>query len=84
MDRLSVPNGDSALESLWLSVGSVTTVTIGVIYRLPSASDGAVLDYLQNLVTHVLSTDKPIYSGAGTGGGLAGAESLQVFWLGGS
>ena len=61
VERLSVPSEGSALESLWLSVCSVTTVIIGVIYRPPSASVGVVLDDFQSQLAHVCATDKPLY-----------------------
>ena len=41
VERLSVPSEGSALDSLWLSLYSVTAVIIGVVYRPPSASHGS-------------------------------------------
>ena len=61
VERLTVPSVGSALESLWLSVCSVTAVIIGVVYRPPSAPVAGTLDDLQTQLTHALATNKPLY-----------------------
>ena len=44
VESLELPGAGTALESLWLSVRSVTTFVIGVMYRPPSAPVSATLD----------------------------------------
>ena len=61
VERLTVPTEGTALESLWLSVCSVTAVIIGVVYRPPNAPVDTVLDDLQRQLAHVCATDKPLY-----------------------
>ncbi|XP_043210133.1 uncharacterized protein LOC122375044 [Amphibalanus amphitrite] len=60
-ETLTVPAGDSQLESLWISIRSTTTAIVGVLYRPPSAPVAAALDDLQTQLAHVISTGKPIF-----------------------
>ena len=61
VETLKVASAGRAIESLWLSVMSVTTIVIGVIYRPPSAPVSASLDDIQDQLAHAIGNGKPVY-----------------------
>ena len=61
VETLSIPSGDSQLESLWVSLRSTKSIIIGVIYRPPRAPVAPALDDLQTQIVHAASTSRPVY-----------------------